>query len=176
VLDDIGEPVILVGHSYGGAVTEAGDHPMVDRLVYIAAFVLDAGESCMSTAIGACMGRPNLAEGSVTGPDETITLDPMIAAACLYNDCDDTTVGWAALRLGPHPLANLQQEPMAVAWRTRPSTYVVYADDLVVHPELQRAQARRCTSTVEWPTGHLPFPSRPALVVNLLGERATANE
>jgi len=180
VLDDIGEPVVLVGHSYAGAViTEAGDHPMVDQLVFIAALALDAGESCMSAAVNesevagiSWEGRPNLGDGFVNGPDGTITLDPAIAAACLFNDCDDDAVAWALLRLGPHPLGNLGQEPTAVAWRTKPSTYVVCAHDLAVHPDLQRVLARRCTSSVEWPTGHSPFLSRPELVVDLIGELA----
>jgi pimeloyl-ACP methyl ester carboxylesterase len=184
VLDDVGEPVVLVGHSYGGAViTEAGEHPMVDHLVYISAFALDADESCISAAVSGSEavgisweGRPNLAEGFVSGPDETITLDPTIAAACLYNDCDDVSIAWALLRLGPHPLANLQQEPTEVAWRTKPSTYVVCTEDLVIHPDLQRVLTRRCTSSAEWPTSHSPFLSRPQLVVDLLGKLASANE
>ena len=51
VLDELGEPAILVGHSYGGAViTEAGDHPLVEHLVFIAALVLDTGETCQKAA------------------------------------------------------------------------------------------------------------------------------
>jgi hypothetical protein len=50
---------------------------------------------------------------------------------------------------------------------------VICADDLVVHPELQRILARRCRSKLEWPTDHCPFLSRPDLVAGLLGEVAT---
>jgi hypothetical protein len=55
-----------------------------------------------------------------------------------------------------------------VAWRDRPSTYAVCANDRAVHPELQRVLAARCTTSVEWPTGHSPFLPHPELVVDLV--------
>lgn len=179
-LDAMGEPTVLVGHSYGGAViTEAGTHPMARQLVYIAAFALDTGESCMSAATAeseaagiSWEGRPNLGEGFVVAEDQTVTLDPAVAAACLYNDCDEVAVAWALARLDAHPLGNLMQEPAAAAWRDTPTTYVVCADDLAVPAGLQRVMARRVTDVVEWPTGHSPFLSRPDLVVDLLAALA----
>jgi pimeloyl-ACP methyl ester carboxylesterase len=60
-----------------------------------------------------------------------------------------------------------------VAWRTKPSTYVVCANDQAIHPVLQRILARRCVTAVEWPTGHAPFLSRPDLVAGLLADLAT---
>jgi pimeloyl-ACP methyl ester carboxylesterase len=176
-LSQLGEPALLVGHSYGGAViSEACDHPLAESLVFLAAFPLDVGETCLSAAVEeseangiSWEGRPNLGEGLATSPDgATSTLDPDAAAACLYNDCDPAAVEWALDRLGPHPLANLGQSPHSAAWKAKPSTYVVCSGDLVVHPELQRLMARRCSSSVEWSTGHSPFLSRPELVVELL--------
>jgi pimeloyl-ACP methyl ester carboxylesterase len=175
-LDRMGQGVVLVGHSYGGVViTEVGDHPAVDHLVYIAAFALEAHESCVdaarTAADGASMshaGRPNLGDGLVAGPDGTISLDPLVAAQCLYNDCDESTVAWAVERLGPQRLITLQQTPAEIGWRTKPSTYVVCAHDRGVHPDLQRIMARRCGSVVEWPTDHSPFLCRPDLAAGLL--------
>jgi pimeloyl-ACP methyl ester carboxylesterase len=180
VLDSLDEPAVLVGHSYGGAVlTESGDHSLVERLVFIAALVLDAGESCIEAAAEEAavagidwVGRPNLADGFIVASDGTITLDPKVAAQCLYNDCDVDTVTWAVDRLGRHPLGNLQQTPSRIAWRAKPSTYVVCADDFGIHPDLQRVLATRCTSVVEWPTGHSPFLSDPERVIELLAEVA----
>ena len=180
ILDELGEPAILVGHSYGGAViTEAGDHPLVQHLVFIAGMALDAGESCQKAAteqVAAAgidwKGRPNFGKGFILAPDNTVTLDPAIAAQCLFSDCDEATVAWALNLLGPHPLGNLQQGPSRTAWRTKPSTYAVCADDFVVHPVLQRILAKRCTSVVEWPTGHSPFLSDPGRVAGLLTEVA----
>jgi pimeloyl-ACP methyl ester carboxylesterase len=180
VLDDLGDDVVLVGHSYGGAViTEAGVHPAVRHLVYLCAFPIDAGESCALAAtehpeiVGLSHeGRPNLADGFEVHVDGTITLTTEGAAACLYNGCDDRTVEWALAHLGPHPMVNLNQVPTAVAWRERPSTYAVCTDDMAVHPQLQRVLANRCTDSVDWATDHSPFLSHPGLVVDLLVELA----
>ena len=181
LLDTLEPPVVLVGHSYGGAViTEAGDHGSVAYLVYLAALALDQDESCLNAAAGEAQaaiisheGRPDLGAGLVPGPDDTVSLDRSIAAQCLYEDCDDETTGWALDRLGAQPLITLQQTPDAVAWRTRSSTYIVCANDLTVHPALQRLLASRCTTHVEWDCGHSPFLSHPALVADLLTELAT---
>jgi pimeloyl-ACP methyl ester carboxylesterase len=175
VLDEQSGPVVLVGHSYGGAViTEAGDHPAVTQLVYLCAMALDGGETCLSAASEQAAaagisyaGRPDLGAGLVPAAEGSVTVDASVAAA-LYNDCDPATVAWAVARLGPQPVVTLQQTPTAVAWRTRPSTYAVCRDDMIVHPDLQRLLASRCTTSVEWDTGHSPFLSRPELVTDLL--------
>lgn len=173
-LDRATSEVVLVGHSYGGAViTEAGDHPAVGHLVYLCAFALDAGESCGNAAADQAAGishegRPDLGAAFVMEPGGTVTLDQTTAATCLYHDCDADTVAWAMARLGPHPLVTIQQTPETVAWRVKPSTYVICRDDLAIHPDLQRLLARRCTTSVEWPSGHSPFLSHPELVAELL--------
>jgi pimeloyl-ACP methyl ester carboxylesterase len=172
--DGDSDGVVLAGHSYGGAViTGAGEHRAVDHLVYIAAFALDDGESCLSAAITNAgglshEGRPNLAGGFVDGPGQTFTLEPPVAAACFYNDCDEATVAWALDRLGPQPQVTLAQSPEAVAWRSKASTYAVCTHDMAVHPCLQRILAARCGAVVDWPTSHSPFLSRPDLVAGLL--------
>ena len=179
VLDTIDGDVVLLGHSYGGAViTEAGVHPAVTHLVYLCALALDDGESCAAAAVTETSdlsyeGRPSLADGWVTHPDGTTTLTPEGAVACLYNDCDLETVEWALAQLGPQPMANLGQVPDAIAGRTRPSSYIVGAEDKTIHPGLQRVLARRCTESVEWSKGHSPFASRPKAVSALLQSLAT---
>ncbi len=176
VLDGLDGSCVLLGHSYGGAViTEAGAHPAVRHLVYLCAFALQAEESCMAAAIDESAtlaisyeGRPNLADAFIVHDDGTCTLEPTLAAECLYNDCDAETTEWALSRLTPQPIATLGDVPTTVAWLDRPSTYVVCDQDLGVHPDLQRAMARRCTTTVEWPTSHSPFLSAPDRFVSLL--------
>ena len=168
------DSVILVGHSYGGAViTEAGQHPSVRHLVFLAAFPLRSDESCGSAARENAAGidhtgRTDLGSGFVHHPDGTVTLTPAVARACLYNDVDEPTVAWALERLGPQPLTALRQSPDQVGWQRMASTYVVCANDQAVHPELQRILARRCDTQVEWPTGHSPFLSEPARVAEVL--------
>jgi pimeloyl-ACP methyl ester carboxylesterase len=177
-LDGIGGEVVLLGHSYGGAVvTEAGTHDAVRHLVYLCAFALDEGESCAAAAVEEAAalsheGRPNLADDWVVNDDGTTTLSPVSAARCFYNDCDPDAVAWAIGRLGRQPTQNFGQAPAAVAWRDRPSTYVVCRDDLAVHPGLQDLLARRCTARVRWATSHSPFLSQPALLSSLLTELA----
>lgn len=176
---------VLLGHSYGGAVvTEAGVHPVVRRLVYVAAYALAAGETCVDAA-GAEFkeagyshkGRPNLGHAFVTDPDGPdpglATLDPAQVPGLFYTDCDPSTTAWGLARLGAQPLGNLRQPPAEVAWARTPSTYAVTTEDMTVHPGLQRIMAARCTSRVEWPTGHFPFLSRPELVAGLLVAVAT---
>jgi pimeloyl-ACP methyl ester carboxylesterase len=176
VLDRVDGPAVLLGHSYGGAVvTEAGSHPAVERLVYLCALVLDGHETCQSAAaveaaaVGLSHeGRPDLG-GALVPTTEGATVVPReAAAACFYNDCDATTVDWAVGRLSPQSMAALSQSPNRVAWRDRPSTYVVCENDMGLHPGLQQLLRRRCTDSVVWPTGHSPFLSRPELVTELL--------
>jgi len=180
VLDGIDGDVVLLGHSYGGAVvTEAGVHPAVTHLVYLCALALDEGESCAAAAVGETTGfshegRPSLADAFVAHPDGTTTLTPEGAATCLYNDCDDDTVAWAVAHLGPQPMGNLSQVPSAVAWRHRPSTYVVCTEDQAIHPRLQQVLAQRCGAQRVWTTGHSPFASQPELLAGLLAELAAA--
>src|SRR3954454_10384245 len=90
---------VLLGHSYGGAViTEAGVHPAVRHLVFLCAFALDAGESCMAAAVREAEELdlrwdegPNLAEGIQAHDDGTATVERDIAAACFFHDCDPST-------------------------------------------------------------------------------------
>lgn len=171
-LDQMSE-VVLLGHSYGGAViTEAGVHPAVRHLVYLSALALDHGETCSAAAVEESTGishhgRPNLSKSMLIHDDNLSTLLPD-AADCLYQDCSAADITWAMARLGPQPMLNLSQEPRAVAWRAKPSTYVVCMADQTIHPDLQRILARRCTTSQEWTTGHSPFLSRPEQVRDLL--------
>lgn len=173
--------VVLVGHSYGGAViTEAGTHPAVARLVFLCAMALDEGESSMSAAVDlpgvadiSHEGRPDLGGGMHISDDGFITIEETVAAAALFNRCDRDTTAWALARLGPQPMVTLQQSPDAVSWREKPATYVVCSDDQIVHPELQRVMAKRCANAaLEWDSDHSPFLSHPRLVVDLLASLA----
>lgn len=70
-------------------------------------------------------------------------------------------------------MTSLGQQPNAVAWRHKPSTYVVSNQDMAVHPGLQRILAPRCATSTEWETGHSPFASQPHLVASLITELAS---
>lgn len=175
VISAVEGPVVLVGHSYGGAVvTEAGVAPSVEHLVYVAAFNLDQDESVMSAAVGKAFGFDpgpvDVLDHVTTGPDGMMTVSADGARLLFYNDCTSEDVDWATRRLCPQPSVALGQTPSAVAWRAKPSTYAVCSDDAIVPPGLQRLLAARAGATVEWPTGHSPFISRPDLVTALLAD------
>jgi pimeloyl-ACP methyl ester carboxylesterase len=168
--------VVLCGHSYGGAViTQVEAHPRTKHLVYLAGFQLEPGESCASVAAAAVpqgAGATELGSALLRHDDGTVTLDPDLAARVLYNDCPPEDVAVALERLGPQLMASLQQPATRAGWHEIPSTYVVCTEDLGVAPALQRAMAERAGSTLEWPTSHSPFLSRPELVADLLAARA----
>lgn len=170
---DAGEgPAVLVGHSYGGAVvTEAGVHPDVTHVVYLTAFALDADETIYGAfadgPIAEGTDRPDLGAALVFG-GESCTVDPTQAAEIFFNDLDPEAAAAATIQLGSQPTVTFAQSPNGVAWRERPSTYVVCELDMAIHPALQERLSRRATEVVRWPTGHSPFLSRPDLVAELL--------
>jgi pimeloyl-ACP methyl ester carboxylesterase len=176
VLDDLDDTVVC-GHSYGGAVVSEGaaDHPAARHLVFLAGFPLAVGESCSNAAQGEVpegVGRTDLASALISTGEGTTTLDPERALSALYADCATDAAAKASARLGPQSWTELQGVATRAAWEGTPSTYVVCTEDRAVSPALQHALARRCTRTVEWPTSHSPFLSRPQLVADLLADLA----
>ncbi len=173
-LDEIDGPIVLCGHSYGGAViTEAGRHPAVEHLVYVTAFTVDEGESPSRAAPDSNAPATELNDAIVVSEDGAwLTLAHERLPNGLYHDCSEEDTAFALARLRPIAMSCVTTPAGVPAFRTTPSTYAVCTDDRAVHPELQRAMAARCTSVVEWPTAHSPFFNRPDLVVDLLAERA----
>jgi pimeloyl-ACP methyl ester carboxylesterase len=168
-LDEEDEPVVLVGHSYGGMViTEAASgQENVWHLVYVTSVMPERGETMASFG------------GSELGPwmdprpeDGTMGIKAELAPDAFMQDCDEEAVTGALERLTRQPLAVFGQAPRAVAWREKPSTYVVCAEDRATPPEAQRGYARRADRVVELPTGHHPMLSRPELLARVLAEAA----
>jgi pimeloyl-ACP methyl ester carboxylesterase len=172
-LDEIEEPALLVGHSYGGAVvTDAGVHPRVEHVVFLTAFALDEGESVSDNAVPG--GESMTLVDALVFDGDTVSVDPARATEFFYHDCSDAVAAAAIARLRPHALASMMGTPRAVAWREKPSTYVLCADDRAVVLPLQRNLAARTGATIEIATGHSPFLSRPQALAAVLTRLASA--
>jgi pimeloyl-ACP methyl ester carboxylesterase len=174
VLDGLDGPVVLVGHSYGGAViTDAGAHPAVRELVYLTAFVLDEGESLTANELrgGEDMRLPEALQ--VDG--DIVTFDAARAAEFFFHDCPADVVADAISRLRPMSLAALNGVPRAVAWREKPAAYITCTDDRALPLALQGSCAARIDRVAaELPTSHSPFLSRPAALAEVLVEISRA--
>jgi pimeloyl-ACP methyl ester carboxylesterase len=170
-------PVVLVGHSYGGAViTEAGNHPKVEALVYIAAFAPDKGESVSTLIQDPPPGAP--IPPILPPVDGFLFLDKARFQASFAADVDaekaafmaDSQVPWGVSALG-----GTISEP---AWKHQPSWYLVTTEDKMIPPAAQRFMAGRAGATVvEVQGSHAIYVSRPEAVAELIAraaQRATA--
>ena len=170
VLDTIDGPVLLVGHSYGGAVvTDAGTHENVEALVYLAAFALDAGESVVENDLQG--GEDTKLAEAVSFGDDLISVDPQRAVELFFHDCDQEVAECARGRLMPMSMAAMQDVTRSVAWREKPATYIVCSDDRALPVPLQMSNAARVGGEpLELATSHSPFLSQPAALAELLTE------
>ena len=165
-------PVVLVGHSYGGAViTEAGNDPKVEALVYIAAFAPDAGESVTSLIKDPVPGAP--VPPILPPQDGFLLLDRTKFAASFAGDVDpeqaafmaDSQVPW-----GLEAAAGAISEP---AWKSKPSWYLVSTEDKMIPPEAQRAMSKRAGATVDEVKGsHAVYVSKPQAVASMIENAA----
>ena len=173
VIDAQSEPVILVGHSYGGAViTETGTDPKVAALVYIAAWVPDEGES-----VNRLISRlpPDAPQPPILPPqDGFLLLDREKFPAAFSGDVDADLAEFMAdsqLPWGLEAAGGTISEP---AWRSKPSWYLVTTEDRMIHPPTQREMSERAGSTVVEVAGsHSIYVSQPAAVAELI-ERAAS--
>jgi pimeloyl-ACP methyl ester carboxylesterase len=173
IIDAQSEPVILVGHSYGGAViTEAGNHPNVAALVYICAFAPDAGES-VNTLIG---GFPTDVPGPPILPpqDGFLFLDREKFHDSFAADVDAELAAFMADSQVPWGIDALGGTIAEPAWRAKPSWYLVTTQDRMIPPAAQRSMSERAGSTVEEvAASHSVYLSQPE-VVSALVEKAAS--
>jgi pimeloyl-ACP methyl ester carboxylesterase len=165
-------PVILVGHSYGGAViTEAGNDPKVAGLVYIAAFAPDKGESVSSLIKDAPPGAP--VPPIMPPVDGYLLLDKAKFPASFAGDVSpeeaafmaDSQVPW-----GVNALGGTISEP---AWKAKPSWYLLTTEDKMIPPDAQPQMAKRAGATiVEAKGSHSIYVSQPQAVATLIEKAA----
>ena len=164
VLETQTGPVILVGHSYGGAViTEAGNDPKVAGLVYIAAFALDDGESVSSLIKDPPPGAP--VPPILPPQDGYLFLDKSKFASAFAADVPAEKAAFMADSQVPWGVGALSGTVSQAAWKTNPSWYLVAAEDKMIPPPAQRFMSKRAGSTVTEVAGsHAIYVSQPDAV------------
>ena len=167
-------PVVLVGHSYGGVVvTEAGIDPKVTKLVYIAAFAPDRGESVATLIQNPAPGAP--VPPILPPQNGFLFLDKAKFHASFAADVNADTAAFMADAQVPWGVAALEGAVTEPAWRSKPSWYLVATDDRMIPPPAQRAMAGRAgASVVEVEGSHAIYVSKPAPVAALIKKGATA--
>jgi pimeloyl-ACP methyl ester carboxylesterase len=177
VIDAQSEPVILVGHSYGGVViTEAGNHPKVERLVYIAAFAPDQGESVETLIADPPPGAP--VPPILPPRDGFLFLERDKFHASFAADLSEEEAAFMADSQVPWGVGALSGTVSEPAWRTKPSWYLVATEDRMIPPPAQRSMSERTGSTVVEVVGsHAIYVSQPSAVADLIRSavRAHAN-
>ena len=164
-------PTVLVGHSFSGMiVTEAGMHPNVSALVYVAARAPDAGEDY--TALSKTFPTPPASAGIVFDGDE----GRLSEAAFLRDFAGDLPEAKAKVLYAvqePFHKALLTGKTTHAAWRSKPSWYAVSTDDRTINPDLERFMAKRMgAKTIEVKASHLSLISQPDAITNLILEAA----
>jgi pimeloyl-ACP methyl ester carboxylesterase len=164
-------PTVLVGHSFSGMiVTEAGMHPNVSALVYVAARAPDAGEDY--TALAKTFPTPPATAGIVFDGDE----GRLSEEAFLHDFAGDLPEAKAKVLYAvqqPFNKALLAGRTTQAAWQSKPSYYAVSAEDRTIDPDLERFMARRMGArTIELKASHLSLISHPEEIARLILEAA----
>ncbi|MBE3025235.1 alpha/beta fold hydrolase [Janthinobacterium sp. GW458P] len=167
-------PVILAGHSYGGAVvTEAGNDPQVKSLVYIAAFVPDQGESVDTLIKHAPPGAP--VPPILPPRDGFLLLDQQKFAAAFAADIPAEKARFMAASQVPWGMAALTGVVTAPAWKSKPCSYLVATEDRMISPVAQRGMAKRAGArVVEVAASHAVYLSRADAVASLIRKAVEA--
>jgi pimeloyl-ACP methyl ester carboxylesterase len=173
VINEQDGPVILVGHSYGGAViTEAGTDPKVVGLVYITAFAPDRGESVNSLIKDP---PPDAPVPPILPPTEGfLFLDKTKFAASFAGDVEAEKAAFMADAQVPWGVQALAGEISEPAWKSKPSWYLLVTEDRMIPPPAQRFMSERAGSkVVEVAGSHAIYVSQPNAVAALIKQAAT---
>jgi pimeloyl-ACP methyl ester carboxylesterase len=158
-VEKIGGPVVVVAHSYSGVpVTEAAAGAAdVSRLIFVAAHMLDDGQSMYSR-----MG--------VDLPSDTSGTYPIPSGEELYHDVPDDVASMAVAELVPQALLPFTNEVTHAGWHEIASTYIICEDDRCFSPSIQAEMARKATDVRRWAGGHCPYLADPRRFAELIDE------
>lgn len=172
VVDAMDGPVVLVGHSYGGAIiTEAGNDPKVKALVYIAAFAPEAGESSASIL----EVIPGAAKSIHPDSLGNFVIDQNQFHADFAADVPPATAHLMAQSQVPFSKDSFTSTVTTPAWKTKPSWYMVATEDRTINPDNERRMAKRANATtVEVKGSHAVYVSHPKEVAKLIEAAATS--
>jgi pimeloyl-ACP methyl ester carboxylesterase len=159
------DAAIVVGHSYGGTViAEAGQHSSVSHLLFVSSYLPDVGQAQGTIMSGeadpVAVGEVGVGMLGLTG------YDARSFGARFLQDADRATQEQAWSRVTAQAVESFTTPTSAAGWEGVDSTYLVCGNDRSTSLELQRFHAGRATRSVELPTGHHPFISRPDLVAD----------
>lgn len=176
VLDAQDGPAILVGHSYGGVViSEAGNHPNTQTLVYITAFAPDAGES-----VGTLIANPppDASVPPILPPvDGFLMLDKEKYPESFAGDVPLEKAQFMADSQVPWGLEALNGTVTTPAWKTKPSWYLIVTEDKMIPPPAQQFMSQRAGSTVREVGGsHAIYVSNPQAVADIIEEAAAGTQ
>lgn len=167
VLDEMGEPVVLVGHSYGGMViTELGDHPAVAHTVYVSAFWPQRGQSLTDFM--------DVLPDWMTARDDgtvAVTDDLEVARLALCADVAPVRAEQDLRRLVPQSMSSLGSPSTAPA-RTHPTTYVICEQDRAIPPGAQEQMASAADHVERLPSSHQPMVAMPERLAAVLARVA----
>jgi pimeloyl-ACP methyl ester carboxylesterase len=165
-IEQVGGPVVLVGHPYGGAViTGAGVDPSVENLFYLCAFAPERDETTIELTTS---GPPVALAGALRIDDGLVSVDPALAVEVLHADVDPELAATMVAKLVPSTLSSLEQPVTDAAWMTVSSSYLICEQDEAIAPERQREMADRIgAETFSLPSSHTPFLSQPGAVADL---------
>jgi pimeloyl-ACP methyl ester carboxylesterase len=171
-LDAIGGPAVLVGHSYGGSIiTEAGNHPNVAALVYIAAFALDEDESCASIE----QALPQASKAFQPDSNGNWWIDEAHFAADFAADIPKEKAAFMAISQVPISTDAFTHKVKNPAWKHKPTWYMVATEDRSINPDQERMMAKRANAkTVEVKSSHVAYLSHPKETAKLIEEAATS--
>jgi pimeloyl-ACP methyl ester carboxylesterase len=170
-------PIVLVGHSYGGAVISQAAPAVKDAraLVFLSAFALDEGESCASVMepfppsmlASTNIPSPYDAPGAVGGPDLFIKIDQFHETFCA--DLPGEIAGPMAVSQRPLAAAAFTEAATVVGWRDLPSWFLVSEHDNAIPPDCERMMAERMNASTEAVDGsHVAFISHPDVAAGLV--------
>ncbi|MBV7562717.1 alpha/beta hydrolase [Pseudomonas sp. sia0905] len=168
VLNNQDGKVVLVGHSWGGTViTEAGNDKKVGALVYVAAFAPQAGQTSGEQGKGAPT-PPGIAQLK-SDRNGFLYLTPEGMAKDFAQDLPAAQTAVMTATQGPIKASAFEDKVTSAAWKTKPSWYLLATQDRMIHPDVQRAAAKRIGATLsEVNASHVPQQSQPAEVAEVI--------